>query len=129
MPLIMQKMGVYIFKRIVQFPFLKVGGIIDWLATRGPRSASSVPFPKDCAFHFLCDHCHCNLNDDFFYIGLPFINLFYALQLRLFSAVPLNLYDRLQHSFVIDFIDWFIPCTQDGSIQRQIIDFLHHAVV
>ena len=32
-------------------------------------------------------------------------------------------YDRLQHSFVIDFIDWFIPCTTEGSIQRSVIDF------
>ena len=34
-----------------------------------------------------------------------------------------NLYDRLQYGFVIDFIDWFIPCTAEGSIQRSIVDF------
>ena len=45
-----------------------------------------------------------------------------AITLILGGAIG-NLYDRLQHSFVIDFIDWFIPCTTEGSIQRSIIDF------
>ena len=45
-----------------------------------------------------------------------------AITLILGGAIG-NLYDRLQHSFVIDFIDWFIPCTAEGSIQRSIIDF------
>ena len=45
-----------------------------------------------------------------------------AITLILGGAIG-NLYDRLQHSFVIDFIDWFIPCTTEGSIQRQVVDF------
>ena len=45
-----------------------------------------------------------------------------AITLILGGAIG-NLYDRLQHSFVIDFIDWFIPCTTEGSIQRSVIDF------
>ena len=45
-----------------------------------------------------------------------------AITLILGGAIG-NLYDRLQHSFVIDCIVWFIPCTTEGSIQRQVIDF------
>ena len=45
-----------------------------------------------------------------------------AITLILGGAIG-NLYDRLQHSFVIDFIDWFIPCTTEGSLQRTIVDF------
>ena len=44
-----------------------------------------------------------------------------AITLILGGAVG-NLYDRLQHSFVVDFIDWFIPCQEPDSWSRTIID-------
>ena len=45
-----------------------------------------------------------------------------AITLILGGAIG-NLYDRLQYGFVIDFIDWFIPCTSEGTMIRSFVDF------
>ena len=59
---------------------------------------------------FFCDYNHCNLSHALHVSRRRRPKTVRtAITLILGGAVG-NLYDRLQHSFVVDFIDWFIPC-------------------